>query len=96
MLYFVHKKKFDFSAPSLNLNQTKYPATTTQKTNRYFPHRRRLHHRRKCFRQRHRHCQPTVYTASAANAATAASVAVTDRPLKSLQRPTTAQPLQAM
>jgi hypothetical protein len=50
-LFFV-RQKINFLAPSLNLNQTKYPATTTQtNTNRYS--NRDAYTTDKRFRQRH-------------------------------------------
>jgi hypothetical protein len=79
-LFFV-RQKINFSAPSLNLNQTKYPATTTQtNTNRYS--NCDTYTTDKCFRQRHTAtaAETTAVTSPAAeDAADAAAAASRSR-----------------
>jgi hypothetical protein len=86
--FFFVRQKINFSAPLLNLNQTKYPATTTQtKTNRYS--NRDAYITDKRFSQRHTAtaAETTAVTNPAAeDAADAAAAASRSRQRRRQQR----------
>jgi hypothetical protein len=103
-LFFV-RQKIIFSVPSLNLNQTKYPATTTQTiTNRYS--NRGAYTTNKRFRQRHTAtaAETTAVTNPAAEDAADTAAAPSrsrqrhcqQRTAEVLQRPTPAQQMRVL